>query len=180
MTVDAECIKLAANGDRNAQRIIYGSLAEPVRRVVLRIVGGNDVDDVSQDVFVHLFRNIATFRHEAEFTTWAHRLTVNVALQHIRRTKRQVTVPLLAPTVANQFSRDGVELHELKELFELAYARIDAELRVILELKEVDQMSYAQIAEIVGIPIGTVGSRLNRARNDLRDQLLALGWEGET
>ena len=67
---------------------------------------------------------------------------------------------------------------DLKELLETALGRIDAELRLILELKELDRFKYSQIAEIVGIPEGTVGSRLNRARRELRHQLEALGWEG--
>jgi RNA polymerase sigma-70 factor (ECF subfamily) len=66
---------------------------------------------------------------------------------------------------------------ELSEILTRAMERIEPELRWIFQLKEVDELSYAQIGEIVGIPEGTVGSRLNRARRELRDQLLNLGWE---
>lgn len=66
---------------------------------------------------------------------------------------------------------------ELSEILTRAMERIEPELRLIFQLKEIDELSYAQIGEIVGIPEGTVGSRLNRARRELRDQLLNLGWE---
>lgn len=66
---------------------------------------------------------------------------------------------------------------EVVEMVTKAMERIEPDLRWIFELKEVDELSYAQIAEIVGIPEGTVGSRLNRARRELREQLLKLGWD---
>ena len=66
---------------------------------------------------------------------------------------------------------------ENAELLEVAMLRIEPELRVVFQLKEMDELPYSQIAEIVGIPEGTVGSRLNRARTELRDQLPQLGWE---
>ena len=66
---------------------------------------------------------------------------------------------------------------ENAELLEVAMLRIEPELRVVFQLKEMDELPYSQIAEIVGIPEGTVGSRLNRARTELRDQLTQLGWE---
>ena len=66
---------------------------------------------------------------------------------------------------------------ENAELLEVALSRIDPELRIVFELKEVDELPYSEIAEIVGIPEGTVGSRLNRARTELRDHLTQLGWE---
>lgn len=175
MSIDARCIQLACNGDRDAQRVIYETLVERVHRLVLRIVGPEDAEDVTQNLFLHLFANLGSFRHEAEFSTWVHRMAVNEALQHLRRSRRRATVPLM-PDDAPQARAD--EGSDWKDLFETALSRIDADLRLILELKELEQMPYAQIAEIVGIPEGTVGSRLNRARRDLRVQLSALGWEG--
>ena len=66
---------------------------------------------------------------------------------------------------------------EVVEIVTKAMERIEPDLRLIFELKEVEELSYAQIAEVVGIPEGTVGSRLNRAPRELREQLLKLGWD---
>ena len=91
MSIDARCIQLASDGDRNSQRIIYETLVERVYRLVLRIVGQSDADDVTQDLFLHLFPKLKSFRHESEFATWIHRLAVNEALQHVRRARRHAT-----------------------------------------------------------------------------------------
>ncbi len=175
MPIDARCVQLASNGDRGSQKIIYEAMVERVYRLVLRIVGVTDAEDVTQNVFIQLFSKLRTFRHESEFSTWVHRLAVNEALQHKRRLQREETFLL---TSHDGMQRDGSQATEWKELWDVALSRLDSELRLILELKELEEMSYSQIAETIGIPEGTVGSRLNRARRELRDQLTALGWEG--
>lgn len=175
MTLSCEAIEQAALGDREAQRLIFESLSDRVHRLVLRIVGSTDADDVTQDVFIHLFANLHQYRHDAQLSTWVYRLAVNEALQHLRRTRRRSVKSLDG---VNVIARSQGNAAEMKELLETALGRIDAELRIVLELKEIEGMSYTQIAEIVGIPEGTVGSRLNRARRELRSQLEALGWEG--
>ena len=175
MTVEDEVIAKAVDGDRLAQQTIYEALCSRVHRLVLRVVGESDVDDVTQDVFIHLFAKLRTFRRESEFTTWVHRLAINESLQHLRRTHRRSTIPLEENSMT---SKSPGNASEMKELFETAFSRIDGEMRILLELKEVERLSYSKIAELIGIPEGTVGSRLNRARRDLREQLTVLGWEG--
>jgi RNA polymerase sigma-70 factor, ECF subfamily len=167
----------AAVGDRDAQRHLYEHFGNRVFRTVQRIVGESDAADVMQDAFLHLFEKLPSFRHESQFSTWLHRLVVNEALQHLRRRGRHVmkTHPLPRQEIA---SVDHSSIcGELAEMLNFAMDRIEPELRLIFQLKEVDELSYAQIGEIVGIPEGTVGSRLNRARRELRDQMLNLGWE---
>lgn len=175
-----EMIQRAADGDLAAQQSIYEMYGERVHRLVLRIVGPSDADDVTQDVFVNIFQKMHTFRFGSEFGTWVHRLAVNDALQHLRRRQRRNAQPLdeshLAAAAASRPAEDRAT--DMKELFEMAFARLDSELRMILELKEIQKLSYAEIAQIVGIPEGTVGSRLNRARRELRSHLTSLGWEG--
>lgn len=172
--VAKEVIQSASTGDRESQRIIYESLIDRVYRTVFRIVGVSDAEDVSHGVFLQLFANLHKFRFESDFLTWAHRLAINQALQHLRRRKRNATVGL-ETRGEDPVSRSNDP--DLKELFDVALSRLDAELRMILDLKESQQLPYSEIAEIVGIPEGTVGSRLNRARRELRGHLLALGWE---
>ncbi len=175
MSVHDEIIKLAKDGDREAQREIYDLLIERVHRLVGRIVGNSDVDDVTQDIFINVFAKLSSFRHDSKFTTWVHRLAVNDALQHLRRRRYATSVGIESAVTNEKLLSDQMEL---KEIVDLAFARIDPELRSILELKDGQKLSYLEIADIVGVPIGTVGSRLNRARRELHDQLTALGWEG--
>ncbi|MGN6134092.1 MAG: RNA polymerase sigma factor [Aureliella sp.] len=176
--ISEEIVRSASQGDRSAQARVYELLVDRVHRVVLRIVGPSDADDVTQEVFIHVFKDMHAFRFQSSFATWVHRVAVNDALQHLRRSGRRATLELDETRLSHGSHRSSVATLDMKELFELAYARLDAELRVMLELKEVEHMSYAEIAQVVGIPEGTVGSRLNRARRELRAHLTDLGWEG--
>jgi RNA polymerase sigma-70 factor (ECF subfamily) len=176
-SIDNDVICLAANGDRDAQRQIYECFGARVFRTVLRIVGESDAGDVAQDAFIHLFEKLPSYRNESAFATWLHRLVVNEALQHLRRRGRRVmkTEPLPVTDLA---AKNGAPaLDDLAEIVTKAMNRVEPELKLVFQLKELDELSYAEIGEIIGIPEGTVGSRLNRARRELRDQLLKLGWE---
>ena len=175
--IDDDVICRAANKDRDAQRLVYETLGGRVFRTIQRIVGEGDAADVTQDAFVRVFENLPGFRHESAFETWLHRIAVNEALQHLRKRGRRLmkTQPLSSNMIA--LDERGSLMGDVVEIIAKAMERIEPELKLIFQLKEVDELSYAQIGEIVGIPEGTVGSRLNRARRELRDQLLKLGWE---
>lgn len=174
-TAEEDLVYRAASGDRDAQRQIYETYGERVYRTVQRIVGESDAADVMQNSFVHLFGKLPSFRNESAFSTWLYRLVVNEALQHLRkRGRRTMKTQPLPQDVA---SKPASLVSEDVEIVSKAMERIEPDLRLIFELKEIDELSYAQIAEIVGIPEGTVGSRLNRARRELREQLLKLGWD---
>ncbi len=175
-SAEEDLVCRAAGGDRDAQRQIYETYGDRVYRTVERIVGKSDAADVTQGAFIQLFHKLQTFRSESSFATWLHRLVVNEALQHLRKRGRRTmkTQPLVRQDVAAEpTSLAG----EVVEIVTKAMERIEPSLRLIFELKEIDELSYAQIAEIVGIPEGTVGSRLNRARRELREQLFKLGWD---
>lgn len=174
MTISDEAIRLATQGDRGSQQLIYESLWPQVRRLIERIVGRDAADDVTQDLFIHVFEKLSSYNSASRFTTWVYRVAVNDALQHLRRQRRRTTVAL-PDSAIGATPADNLEN---RELVDVALGRLDADLRIILQLKEVDKLSYDQIAEIVSIPIGTVGSRLNKARRELREHLLRLGWEG--
>ncbi|MBL8818448.1 MAG: sigma-70 family RNA polymerase sigma factor [Planctomyces sp.] len=173
MSLEDSLVKLAVTGDREAQRLIYDSLKGSVCRLVARIVALSDVDDVTQDVFLHVFSALSTFRFESQFSTWVYRLAVNDALQHLRRQRRREMVPLDNLEIPEPVLQPDVENNEM---LSLAISKLEPELRVILHLKEEQEVDYATIAEILRIPEGTVGSRLNRARRELKKELLALGW----
>ena len=96
-------------------------------------------------------------------------------MQHLRRNKRRTTAPLVAEPETSDPDRIGAS--EEADLLETAMSRLEPELRAVVLLKEQRGLSYQEIAEAVGIPEGTVGSRLNRARKELRQELAKLGWE---
>jgi len=175
-SINENIVKRASAGERAAQLDLYEYFRDRIFRLVRHIVGESDADDVTQECFLKVFAKLHTFRFESQFSTWLHRLVVNESLQHLRSRSRRKEYgqPILDEEMGHGA---GAATIENAELLEVAMSRIEPELRVVFQLKEVDELPYSEIAEIVGIPEGTVGSRLNRARTELRDQLTQLGWE---
>ncbi len=171
-----ELIRRAAMGERDAQRKLYELFGDRVYRVLRRMVGESNVDDVMQDTFVSLFERLHTFRYESAFTTWLHRFTVNEGLQYLRRSSRPLR-KIKSLVGCEVVVRDPSEGKDNAELLERALTQVDPELRTIFEMKERDLLPYSEIALIMAIPEGTVASRLNRARKELRERLVELGWE---
>ena len=173
---DSLAVVVAAcqGGDRTAHRQLYDSCHQNVFRLAVRMVGLQDAADVTQQVFLQAFRSIGQFNGRSRFETWLYRLAVNESLQHLRRNRRwQYHALDWEPMDETHHGEDA----ERKELLEQALARIDPELRSIFLLRDVEGLSYRDIAEALQIPEGTVGSRLNRARRELQHHLSELGFE---
>jgi RNA polymerase sigma-70 factor (ECF subfamily) len=162
-------------GDRDAQRRLYESFHRGIYRLLVRMVGIDAAPDVTQQVFLQVFRAIDKYSGRGRFERWLYRVAVNEAFQYLRRKRRRQHHSLVyEPT---DESARGDESTERKELMEQALARLDPALRSICLLREIDELSYREIAETLDIPEGTVGSRLNRARRELKEHLIDLGWE---
>lgn len=168
-SIDVTTVQSAVAGDRIALRDIYEATGDRVYRLMVRIVGVQDADDLTQQVYVRAFSKLDQFSGDAKFETWLYRLATNEALQHLRREKRRRTSELVVEPTTRQ--DDHVERDERAILVRQALAAIDPELRAIFTLKEENGLSYQEIAATLGIPEGTVGSRLNRARRELRKLL---------
>ncbi len=149
--------------------------ADRVYRHMVRMVGVQHAADVTQQVFLRVFEKINTFRGLARFETWLFRLAANEAYQYLRREKRWKHRPLELEPADQRSSHTDSE--ESKQLLEDAIGQLDVELRSIFLLREVEGLSYQEIAEVLKVPEGTVASRLNRARRELRTLLSDLGWE---
>lgn len=144
----------------------------------------DDALDLSQEVFLKLWRTLAQYQFDAAFTTWLYRLTQNVCLDHLRREKRRQhgSLTLAAPELADEgeelsvpdpapLPEEQVLFREQHETLQAAMAQLPAEQREVLQLRVVQGLAYEQIAEIMSLPVGTVKSRLSRARMQLKQQL---------
>ncbi len=168
----------AASGNRVYQRRIYEHLAPRIYRVISRIVGPSDADDVMQDFVIQLLSKLKQFRFESSLETWSHRMAVNESLQHLRKNHRELErIRKIADKAVVATSPTASAHKENAELLSAAMEKVSGEQRALLHMKEVEGMGYQAIASILGIPEGTVGSRLNKARKDLRTSLIDLGWE---
>ncbi len=173
--IDAAVLAGCRSSERCAQQRLYELSHRQVYRLMVRMVGLQDAADVTQQVFLQVYRKIGQFAGHSKFETWLYRLAVNEALQHLRKGHRWKFQTLSREPMSHHEPEE--ERDEHKELLEQALARVEPELRSIFVLREVDGLSYREIAEAMGTPEGTVGSRLNRARRELRQHLADLGWE---
>lgn len=170
----AAVVSSCKQGDRAAMRQLYDACHHSVFRLAVRMVGLQDAADVTQQVFYQALRSIDQFNGRSRFETWLYRLAVNESLQHLRRNRRWRHHVLDWEPMDETHHGDDAER---KELLDRALVRLDPELRSIFLLREVEELSYQDIAESLQIPEGTVGSRLNRARRELQRHLSDLGYE---
>ena len=173
--VSADTVRACQQGDHAAFHELYTLCSRAVYGLMVRMVGRENADDLTQQVFLQVFRAIGQFSGHSRIETWIHRLAVNEALQHIRRHGREKTQTLQHDPADRAHEHSG--RLEKKDLLDQALARVDPELRSLFLLREVEGFSYAELAEAVAIPEGTVGSRLNRARRELKHHLSDLGWK---
>lgn len=172
-TVDI--VSRCSRQDRDAQRVLYEQFHQRVFALAYRIVGATDADDVTQQTFIKVFARISQFDGRSEFSTWLFRVATNECLQFLRaKTRRREVVTERFKEVCTSSRSSALEA---TELLQTALARIDPELRSLFVLREVERFDYKQLAETLEISEGTVASRLNRARKQLRQHLTDLGWE---
>lgn len=179
-TLDAEpiddLVAASRRGSREAQQRLYECCHQRVYRLLVRMVGLGEADDLVQQVFLQVFRTLKQFSGQSRFETWLYRVSVNESLQHLRKQQRcQRCVSLESDFMDRQ--PDQERDFDYKELMEHVLARLDPELRSLFLLREVEKQSYAEIAAALQIPEGTVASRLSRARQLLKQYLVELGWE---
>lgn len=172
---DGELVRRHVAGERGAFEELVARHRNRVYAVALRMCGRHeDALDIAQDVFVSAFRKLATFRQEALFTTWLHRLTVNAALDLARKRSRRETQPLeeaVAVPDSGPGPEDAAVRADRANAVQRALLRISPEFRAVVVLHDLHDLDYAQVADALGIPLGTVKSRLHRARLELAKYL---------
>ncbi|HUU95804.1 MAG TPA: sigma-70 family RNA polymerase sigma factor [Phycisphaerae bacterium] len=179
----------AAAGDRDARRVLFERYRAAAYQVALRITGRNeDALDAVQDSFIKAFERLAGFQRQAGFKTWLLRIVTNRALDLLRARRVRLAIPLegdddagaLAP-VADQDAGppdEPLERAELAERLARAMESLPADQRAAFALHASGDMTYGQIAEVLGIPVGTVMSRLYHARRRLQAVLADLAPSG--
>lgn len=158
-------------GDRETQRQLYEQNCNVIYRLMYRLVGPTDADDLTQQVFLTAFRKLDKFQGRSSFATWLYRVASNEALQFLRRSGRDRHQPILCdPLDAQPSGLDELDQHDLLQHI---LDRLDPDLRTIFLLREAEGLSYYEIALILDIAEGTVASRLSRARQSLRELIRA-------
>lgn len=179
---DTELVRRFKEGDRNAYSEIVRRYQDKVYTLAYRWMHDDQIArEVAQDVFLALFRALANFRGDAKLSTWIHRVVVNHCKNrrlYRRRRQSDMHEPLEGKRVdddgpVRQLAHEGpgtdagVHRSEAEALVHEALGQLDEEQRTIIVLRDVEDLGYDEIAEILGIARGTVKSRLHRARGTL-------------
>jgi RNA polymerase sigma-70 factor (ECF subfamily) len=165
-------------GDRAAFGQLVERYQQRVYNTVYRVLhNAEDAADATQEVFLNVYQALGSFKGDSEFFTWLYRIAFNTAISHKRRRKptRSIdgdgsqTISLEPADKSVDVAPDAAqERREDEQTLMNAIAQLSIEHRIILVLKDIEGRKYEEIAEISGIPVGTVRSRLHRARLELR------------
>jgi len=162
----------ARTGDDQAFEELITSLHPAVFRVALGMLGDyQEAEDVAQEAFLSAWRALPRLKPDTTFGAWLRRVTVNASIDHLRRRKRRRWWPWssVAPT-EGEADRRLSEVHkdDLTEEVHLALQRLPEHYRAVAVLREIDGLSYEEIAAVMSCSVGTVRSRLSRARERLK------------
>lgn len=178
---EAEAIERAKNGDAEAFQTLYDRHKRRVYSLCLRMTANTaEAEDLTQEAFLQLYRKIATFRGESAFSTWLHRLSVNVVLMHLR--KKNLPLVSLEETTQGggeedvpkkDFGAEDLALAGSIDRLQLQKAvdELPPGYRTIFVLHDIEGYEHNEIAGIVGCSIGNSKSQLHKARMKLRDLL---------
>ena len=182
MAQDAELVRLAQAGDARAFEALVVKYQRRIARHVARYVkASGDVEDVVQETFIRAYRGLPSFRGDSSFYSWLYRIATNAAVSHLQRAPDEL---LLGDDGADERQHafepgisDGEDpertlfARQIAETVQRALAKLQPELAEPLMLYEVEGKPYAEIATMLGVPIGTVRTRIFRAREFIAKRL---------
>ena len=177
---DEELVRAYLNGDPGAFDALVTRYQQRVYAVALRMCGDpEDARDATQNALISALRNLRSFRAEAKLSTWLHRLAVNASLDVIRRRRPSASLEELSDRRSEGTSpEESAVTADRARSVHRALAALSPEHRAVVVLHDLQQQDYAEVAEILDIPVGTVKSRIHRARIELA-KLLGHLREGE-
>ena len=175
-------IERCLKGDQSAWDAIVRLYWRKVFNIAYKFVGRHDeAEDLTQDVFLKLFKSLKTFDRRANFSTWLISVSRNLCIDHYRSMRREhdvVTHDVDASTLANASTVESpharLERRDRVSLLRAALDRLAPSLRTAVMLRDIQELSYQEIADRLGVPEGTVKSRINRGRTELARQIARL------
>jgi len=166
---DISLIQAFIEGDQSTFSKLVAKHKDKVRNLVFLTLGDNNsIDDISQDVFVSIYKKLGDFRFESKFTTWLYRITVNKCRDYLRKKKvRSIFIPIneSVHTHSSSMNSDSIDI---PQLVQKAINRLPKKLKTPLIFRDIDGLSYKEIAEKLECEVGTVKSRIFRARESLK------------
>jgi RNA polymerase sigma-70 factor, ECF subfamily len=175
--LDQQLVERCLAGEENAWEDLVKAHTRRVYAICYRFTGSDhSAQDLTQDVFLRLFKSLRSYRlGEGSFAVWLSRLTRNLLIDHYRRTKLdrvtdsiEMQLPMLEEKASGQTRADGILAgREASEVLQAGLQKLSPELREAVILRDLEEMEYKEIAQVLSVPEGTVKSRLNRGRAEL-------------
>ncbi|MBN8550364.1 MAG: sigma-70 family RNA polymerase sigma factor [Deltaproteobacteria bacterium] len=190
---DAELVAKASAGDKESYRVLVEKYQQRVFAIAFDVVRSReDAEDIAQESFVKAYLSLPEFKGESSFYTWLYRIAYNMAIDFRRRTVRRGGAPVefdetradvvaeASGSVQNRFGspQELMLRKEESQQIQKVLTEISPEHRAVITLREIEGLSYEEIADVVGVSKGTVMSRLHYARKHLQQGLQALGMRG--
>lgn len=177
---ETQLIKSAQKGDDAALEALLFVYEKKIYNVAYRYMGNEaDAYDMAQESLIKIYRGLRSFRHESSFSSWVYRLTVNTCLDGLRKRKKEplsLDSTMESGVVIEDKSADTPETHTLnvesREDIQKAINTLSGDHRITVILRDIQGLSYDEIADTLSISIGTVKSRLSRGRQRLKEILL--------
>lgn len=172
---DQELVEKAQQGDKKAFNLLVVRYQNRVAGLLTRYVSRDDIPDIVQESFIKAYRSLASFRGESAFYTWLYRIAVNTAKNHLTALGRRPPKEDILAEDAESYDA-GTQLreadtpehlvlsNELKRVVFDTIENLPEELKMAITLREIEGLSYEEIAEVMSCPVGTVRSRIFRAR----------------
>ena len=175
---DYSIIRQFIDGDKSSFQILVKRHKEKVRNIIYITMNNSAlVDDIAQDVFITVYKNLKYFRFESQFTTWLYRITVNRCKDYLRKMNvRRIFSPIEEGTEISEYSTP-VEDNDISRIVMDAISKLPVKLRMPLILKDIEGFSYQEISESLNCEMGTVKSRIFRGREKLKEILQPLEKE---
>ena len=168
-------IQRCLGGDQNAWELIVHQYRRKVFNIAYKFVGKHDeAEDLTQDIFIKIFKSLSTFDRRANFQTWLISVSRNLCIDHYRSVRkeretidRQVDPNELTPASTDPGPMAALEQRDRVTLLRQALGQLPDTLRTAVLMRDIQEMSYQEIADKLGLPEGTVKSRINRGRTEL-------------
>jgi RNA polymerase sigma-70 factor (ECF subfamily) len=186
-TSDEELVEACLAGDVAAFDVLVARWQRKIRGAVYRVVGSEEeAQDICQEAFLKAYRALPTFKREARFSSWLYQIALNLSRDRLRRRKARNLVSLeeVEEASADRWAGGGairadewVESREVQRLVAGAVAALPEEQREAVVLKEYQGLTFPEIAEIQGVPVSTVKTRLYRGLSVLRERLVRQGLD---
>jgi RNA polymerase sigma-70 factor, ECF subfamily len=180
-------IKDSQQGDQDAFAILVQRHQRRVFNLSLRLVQDYDeASEITQEAFLSAWQGLPAFRGEARFSTWLYRITYHCGIRQLEKRKREMALQeamqeeqRIQVYTQEKNLEDIVERHEQRALLRLSLEQLPARYRLILILRDFQEMTYQEMANKLALPIGTIKTHLFRARHLLKQRLLALALENQ-